>query len=385
MRCCTPAGDARRIGRLLLLLALAAGCARAADPPVAPTNVDARRAAPLTPTAGAGAAFGPTVPNPGPPPGTAPPGMVWIPGGAFSMGGPASVADARPVVRVSVDGFWMDATEVTNGEFGRFVRATGYRTVAERELPAKAFPGARPEQLTAGSAVFRPPPHPVPLDSEARWWSYIPHASWRHPFGPGSNLDGRQSYPVVHVAYADAEAYARWAGKRLPTEAEFEFAARGGLAGKQFSWGDELRPGGRFMANTFQGHFPDDDSGADGWRGIAPVAQYPANGYGLFDITGNVWEWCRDWYRPDTYAGLAASGAPVRNPRGPATSDDPAEPGAVKRVLRGGSFLCSSAYCSSYLVGSRGREEISTGTNHLGFRCVRDPAGRAGPSVRSGE
>jgi formylglycine-generating enzyme required for sulfatase activity len=353
-------------------VALACGRAPAVDPAPSPAS-SAREPA----DAGApGAPFAPTVPNPGPPPGPASEGMVWIPGGEFSMGGPPSVADARPVVRVYVDGFWMDATEITNGEFARFVRATGYRTVAERALTAKELPAARPEQLAAGSVVFSPPDHPVPLDSEARWWSYVRHASWRHPLGPGSGLDGRARYPVVHVAYEDAEAYARWVGKRLPSEAEFEFAARGGLAGKQFSWGDELRPGGRFMANTFQGHFPDDDSGEDGWRGLAPVGRYPPNGYGLYDVTGNVWEWCRDWYRPDAYARLAASGSVARNPRGPETSDDPGEPGAAKRVQRGGSFLCSSAYCSRYLVGARGRGEISTGSNHVGFRCVRDPPRR---------
>ena len=213
------------------------------------------------------------------------------------------------------------------------------------------------------------------LDSELRWWSYVPGASWRHPLGPGSDLGGRGAFPVVQVAFEDAAAYARWAGKRLPTEAEFEFAARGGLSGKAYAWGDELRPGGRFMANTFQGHFPDRDLGDDGAAGLAAVAHYPPNGYGLYDIVGNAWEWCSDWYRPDTYAAEALAGI-ARNPSGPATSFDSAEPGVHKRVMRGGSFLCSSDYCARYLVAGRGKGEPSTGTNHLGFRCVRSPASR---------
>jgi formylglycine-generating enzyme required for sulfatase activity len=310
--------------------------------------------------------------------------MVWIPGGEFSMGvagAPAGgradrdgcgdpLADAQPIHRVSVDGFWMDRTEVTNEEFARFVRATGYVTVAERTPTAAEFPGAPRENLVAGSVVFDPPAHAVPLDSEFRWWSYIRAASWRHPFGAGSDLRGRERYPVVHVAYEDAQAYAKWAGKRLPTEAEFEFAARGGLAGQLYPWGAELRPGGRWMANTFQGHFPDDDSGEDGWKGIAPVASFPPNGYGLYDVAGNVWEWVADWYRHDAYANTLGHGV-VHNPHGPDESFDPAEPGVRKRVQRGGSFLCTEHYCSRYLVGARGKGEPSSATNHLGFRCMR--------------
>lgn len=325
--------------------------------------------------------FGPTVENlraPAPPPAD----MVWIPGGEFSMGaadpradsegGRDPMPDARPIHRVYVDGFWMDRTEVTNEAFERFVRATGYVTVAERTPRAEDFPTAPPENLVAGSVVFAPPRGPVPLDSHYRWWSYVHGASWRHPTGPGSDLGGREKLPVVHVAYEDAEAYARWAGKRLPTEAEFEFAARGGLAGRRYAWGDQLRPDGRFMANTFQGHFPDEDSGGDGWNGLAPVASFPANRYGLYDIAGNVWEWCRDWYRADTYEFAAAAGVVARNPAGPADSLDPSEPGVPKRVQRGGSFLCTSQYCARYLVGSRGKGEPSSGGNHLGFRCVRN-------------
>jgi formylglycine-generating enzyme required for sulfatase activity len=309
--------------------------------------------------------------------------MAWIPGGEFSMGAAllgdsdagsgcsgTPLDDARPVHRVYVDGFWMDRTEVTNEDFTRFVRATGYVTVAERAPTAEEYPTAPRENLVAGSVVFVPPPSPVPLDNHFRWWSYVPRASWRHPFGPGSNLRGREHDPVVHVAFEDAKAYAKWAGKRLPTEAEFEFAARGGLTGKLYAWGDELRPDGRWMANTFQGHFPNDDTGDDGSKGIAPVASYPPNAYGLHDIAGNVWEWVTDWYRADYYAALASHGV-ARNPRGPDESFDPAEPGVAKRVQRGGSFLCSSQYCTRYLVGSRGKGEPSSGANHLGFRCVK--------------
>jgi formylglycine-generating enzyme required for sulfatase activity len=336
-------------------------------------------------SAAAASAFGPTLQGSAPPPGAPPEGMVWIPGGEFSMGGADEVEDAggdgrtercdpsddaRPVHRVYVDGFWMDRTEVTNDQFARFVRATGYVTIAERVPTAAEFPEAPPENLVAGSVVFAPPPGPVPLDSHFRWWSYVKGASWRHPSGAGTNLRGRERYPVVHVAYDDAVAYARWAGKRLPTEAEFEFAARGGLAGKRYAWGDELRPGGRWMANTFQGHFPDRDTGDDGWDGLAPVASYPPNGYGLFDVAGNVWEWVSDWYRPDTYAALGLAGV-ARNPQGPAQSFDPGEPGVVKRVQRGGSFLCTNQYCSRYLVGSRGKGDPSSGADHLGFRCVQ--------------
>jgi formylglycine-generating enzyme required for sulfatase activity len=326
--------------------------------------------------------FLPTIPNQGaPPPGPAPAGMVWIPGGEFSMGaqdppshddevGMQATLDSRPIHRAYVDGFWMDATEVTNGQFAAFVKATGYVTVAEHAPRAEDFPGAPPENLVAGSVVFTPPDHAVPLDSHFRWWSYIKGASWRHPGGPGSSIAGKDAFPVVHVGYDDALAYAVWAGKRLPTEAEWEFAARGGLSGKVFPWGDEFRPGGRWMANSHQGHFPDHDTHEDRFSGLAPVAQFPANGYGLYDVAGNVWEWVIDWYRPDYYTKLASAGV-ARNPRGPDTSFDPSEPNQPKRVHRGGSFLCTDQYCSRYMVGTRGKGDPSTGTNHLGFRCVR--------------
>jgi formylglycine-generating enzyme required for sulfatase activity len=310
--------------------------------------------------------------RPGDAPAAAPEGMVWIPGGEFEMGsidpracpcgGPDAMPDARPIHRVSVDGFWMDATEVTNAQFARFVEATGHVTIAE--LPVEV-PGGR---ATPGSVVFTPPREPVPLDDHFRWWAWVDGACWRRPTGPGSGIEGLGDHPVVHVAYEDAAAYAAWAGKRLPTEAEWEFAARGGLARKLYAWGDEFRPGGRFMANTWQGRFPVQDTGEDGFAGIAPVARFPPNGYGLHDMAGNVWEWCSDWYRHDAYAGRTAL---ATNPKGPASPFDPAEPTERKRVHRGGSFLCTDQYCTRYMVGTRGKGEVTTGTNHLGFRCVR--------------
>ena len=310
--------------------------------------------------------------------------MVWIPGGEFSMGaadpvgndmndvGMHATEDSRPIHRVFVDAFWMDATEVTNAEFARFVQATRYVTIAERTPTAAEFPDAPPENLVAGSVVFAPPDHDVPLHDHFQWWTYIAGANWRHPLGPESNITGRENHPVVHVAYDDAVAYAQWAGKRLPTEAEWEFAARGGLTGQVYPWGNEFKKDGTWMANSFQGHFPDHDTGDDAFVGVAPVAQYPPNGYGLHDVAGNVWEWTSDWYRPDFYADLQTTGV-ARNPRGPTTAFDPSEPDVAKRVHRGGSFLCTDQYCSRYMVGTRAKGEPDTGTNHLGFRCVRDP------------
>ena len=347
--------------------------------------VYAMRSRPPATETSASPGFLPTAENRDPAPGPAPEGMVWIPGGEFSMGaqdppdmndavGMQATTDSRPVHRVFVDGFWMDETEVTNQQFAAFVKATGYVTVAERRPRAEDFPGAPPENLVAGSVVFAPPSQAVPLNDHFQWWSYAPGASWRHPLGPESSLEGKKRFPVVHVAYEDALAYAQWAGKRLPTEAEWEFAARGGLTGKVFPWGDEFRDGDRWMANSHQGHFPDHDTGADSFTGVAPVAQFPPNGYGLYDVGGNVWEWISDWYRPDYYALLATAGVVARNPTGPASAFDPDEPGEPKRVQRGGSFLCTDQYCSRYMVGTRGKGEVSTGTNHLGFRCVRGAA-----------
>jgi formylglycine-generating enzyme required for sulfatase activity len=331
--------------------------------------------------------IGATLPNAQPAPGPAPEGMAWIPGGEFSMGaadplaqdanivGMKATEDSRPIHRVRVRGFWMDKTEVTNREFAKFVKATGYVTVAERKPTLEEFPGAPPENLVAGSVVFAPPDRPVPLNDHFQWWSWVTGANWKHPAGPASGLKGREDYPVVHVAYEDAEAFAKWAGKRLPTEAEWEFAARGGLAGALYPWGNEFLQGGRYMANTHQGHFPNEDTQADAHAGIAPVATYPANGYGLYDVAGNVWEWTSDWYRPDYYADLLKAGGVAENPQGPASSFDPAEPGVMKRVHRGGSFLCTEQYCSRYMVGTRGKGEPSTGTSHLGFRLVRARSG----------
>jgi formylglycine-generating enzyme required for sulfatase activity len=326
--------------------------------------------------------FLPTVQNQSPAPGNSVPGMVWIPGGEFSMGckdpralpegGHEAMEDARPIHRVYVDGFWMDKTDVTNAQFAKFVKATGYVTVAERKPLAKDFPGVPVEKLVAGSLVFTPPRTPVSLDDYSQWWSYIPGANWRHPLGPGSNILGKGNFPVVQIAYEDAAHYAKWAGKRLPTEAEWEFAARGGLTGKPYAWGDSMHPDGKWMANTNQGHFPDHDSAADVYAGIAPVAQFPPNAYGLYDITGNVWQWTNDLYRADYYAELKAANKVARNPQGPVTSLDPMEPGVQKRVQRGGSFLCTSQYCSRYILGTRGKGEVSSATNHIGFRCVQD-------------
>ncbi|RUL88325.1 formylglycine-generating enzyme family protein [Tautonia sociabilis] len=296
--------------------------------------------------------------------------MVWIPGGTYWMGSDdPQFPDAQPVHLVTVDGFWMDRTEVTNAQFQEFVDATGYKTVAERPINPADYPGVAPENLSPGSIVFNPPDHPVSLDNHLQWWAWKPGANWRHPEGPGSSIADRMDHPVVHICFEDAVAYAEWAGKRLPTEAEWEFAARGGLDRATYSWGNERHPDGQPMVNNWQGPFPTGDTGEDGFVGIAPVAQFPPNGFGLFDMAGNVWEWCADWYRPDYYRS-----SPQDNPTGPSDSFDPAEPGIPKRVQRGGSFLCSDLYCVRYRVGSRGKGAVDSGSQHIGFRCVADPA-----------
>lgn len=297
-------------------------------------------------------------------PGTA--GMVWIPGGSFQMGAD-EFPDARPVHAVTVKGFWMDKHEVTNAQFARFVKATQYVTVAERPLNPADFPDVPVAQLASGSAVFTPPAQTVSLADPLQWWQYVKGASWQHPNGPKSTISGHENDPVVHVSYADAAAYATWAGKRLPTEAEWEFAAQGGKGTHTYYWGDDLKPSGTWPANIYQGNFPDRNTTEDGFAGLAPVQSFPANPYGLYDMDGNVWEWCQDLYRPDYYVELVSD-----NPRGPADSYDPDEPGAVKRVQRGGSFLCSDQYCTRYKAGSRGKGEVSSGSNNLGFRCVKD-------------
>ena len=336
---------------VLLALILAAGGACNSTPPAAPE--------------------GPRV-NPIAAPGPAPEGMVWVPGGTFWMGCEnCSMPDALPVHLVAVDGFWMDRAPVTNAEFEKFVQATAYVTVAERPLDPKDFPGVPRDKLVPGSAVFTATATPVPLDNPLQWWRYTPGANWKQPAGPGSTLKDLANHPVVHVAFEDVTAYAKWAGKRLPTEAEFEFAARGGLDRQMYPWGNDMTPGGKAAANTWQGKFPAKDQGEDGYLGTSPVTAFPPNGFGLYDMGGNVWQWTADWYRADVYATRALPGGVVRNPQGPSDSFDPLEPGAAKRSLRGGSYLCTEQYCARYLVGSRGKSEISSGTSNLGFRLVQ--------------
>jgi len=291
--------------------------------------------------------------------------MVWIPGGSFQMGAD-EFADARPVHAVTVNGFWMDEHEVTNAQFAEFVRQTGYVTVAERPLNPEDYPGVPAAKLVPGSAVFTPPAQDVSLDNPLQWWQYVSGASWQHPKGPGSTIRGHEQEPVVHVSYEDAAAFAKWTGKRLPTEAEWEFAAQGGKGSHRYYWGNELKPAGKWLANIYQGDFPKRNAREDGFVETAPVRTFPANPYGLYDMEGNVWEWCQDFYRPDYY-----SQSPVDNPVGPMDSFDPDEPNAVKRVQRGGSFLCSDQYCNRYKAGSRGKGEITSGSNNLGFRCVK--------------
>lgn len=306
---------------------------------------------------------------------------VWIPGGAFSMGSndPLARPDEQPVHRVRVSGFWIDRTEVTNRQYDAFVRATGYVTVAERpvvweDLAAQLPPGTPhpgEEALRPGSLVFMEPSGPVPLDRFDLWWSWTPGAYWRAPEGPGSDLEGRWDHPVVHVAYEDAAAFAAWAGKRLPTEAEWEFAARGGLDGAPFAWGSA--PLAPERCNIWTGSFPNENTAADGFARTAPVRSFPANGFGLHDVAGNVWEWCSDFFDPETYARRAAAGEVVVDPAGPSESVDPRSPySKVSRIQRGGSFLCNDSYCASYRPSARMASAQDTGLSHLGFRCVRD-------------
>ena len=304
----------------------------------------------------------------------APSGMRWAPPGEFTMGTDSNEAwpDERPAHRVRVEGFWIDEAEVTNAEFQRFVAATGYRTTAERppdagEIQRQSPGGSVPENLAAGALVFVPPKGPVALDDYSQWWRWTSGADWRHPQGPGSTIVAKDDFPVVQVSWDDASAYAQWAGKRLPTEAEWEYAARGCLVEKTYAWGD-AEPGSsdHWQANIFQGRFPDQDTAADGHAGLARVKSYAANGFGLHDMAGNVWEWCADWYRPDWYGSRVALDVET-NPPGPERPRDPA-PG---KVQRGGSFLCSPDYCSRYRPSARHSATPDTGASNVGFRCVR--------------
>ncbi|MFC7045998.1 formylglycine-generating enzyme family protein [Halobacteriaceae archaeon GCM10025711] len=313
------------------------------------------------------------------PPGEPPePEMEWIPGGSFRKGSEEFYPEEAPVREVTVDGFWMNRTPVTNREFAAFVEDTGYVTVAERDPDPADYPGADADDLVPGSAVFESPDGPVDLRNPNQWWSYVPDANWRQPLGPESSVQDRMDHPVVHVAYEDAEAFAEWAGKTLPTEAQWERAARGGLDGKRFVWGDDHVPDGRLMANTWQGEFPRENRRLDGYERTSPVGSFPANGFGLYDVAGNVWEWTRDWYSDDPTADESASPAccTPTNPRGTseAQSVDPRDPTEMPRkVLKGGSHLCAPNYCFRYRPAARYPEPIDTSTNHVGFRCIVEP------------
>ncbi len=294
--------------------------------------------------------------------------MIWIPGGDFRMGSDHHYPEEAPAHPVAVEGFWMDRTPVTNAQFLVFVKATGHVTLAERPADPSLYPGAKPELLQPSSVVFVPPPRPIGQGDPYRWWQYVPGADWRHPEGAGSSIKGRERHPVVHIAHEDAVAYATWAGKRLPSEAEWERAARGGLEGVEFAWGTELHPGGRMLANTWQGDFPNHNTRLDGWERTSPVGSFPANPYGLFDMIGNVWEWTSDWY---LLHALNASGAPRCRE---ASVDSTSQHGEIPRkVVKGGSFLCAPGYCRRYRPAARMAQGIDTSTCHLGFRCVTSP------------
>jgi formylglycine-generating enzyme required for sulfatase activity len=314
--------------------------------------------------------------------GRGPTGMVWIPGGDFTMGTDSAIgwAEEKPAHRVHVDGFWMDETDVTNAQFRQFVDATGYVTTAEKRPDADAILAQLPpgtpkppqENLVAGSLVFTPTKGPVSLRDFSQWWKWTPGANWRHPDGPGSDLKGKDDHPVVHVSWDDAVAYAKWAGKRLPSEAEWEFAARGGLDNKPYVWGDDPPTDSNIHANIWQGEFPYKNTAADGYLNTSPVKAFAPNGYGLYDMSGNVWQWCSDWYRIDLYRERAGRDLVV-NPLGPEKSFDPRQPYSPLRVQKGGSFLCNDSYCTRYRPSARHGCTPDTGMSHIGFRCAKSP------------
>jgi len=322
------------------------------------------------------------------PPADRPAGMVWIAGGEFLMGtdDPKLPPNEHPAHRVRVDGFWMDQHPVTNAQFRKFVSATNYKTIAERpidweEIRKQSPPGTpRPsdEMLQPGSLVFTSPGRSVDLRNLSNWWTWTTGANWQHPQGPVSTIDGKDDYPVVQVAWDDAHAYCKWAGRTLPTEAQWEFASRGGLEGKRFPWGDEFRPGGKFMANTYTGEFPVKDTAEDGYAGVAPVKSFPPNGFGLYDMGGNVWNWTSDLYRIDAHEQTARemkeSGVSCcNNPQGPKAAFNPTRHviDVPERVIKGGSFLCNVSYCESYRPSARRGTPPDTGSEHVGFRCVK--------------
>jgi formylglycine-generating enzyme required for sulfatase activity len=309
--------------------------------------------------------------------------MVRIAGGTFRMGSDRHYPEEAPAHRVTVGEFWIDRTPVTNRQFKQFVKATGHVTFAEIPPDAKDYPGALPHMLYAGSLVFMPPSRAVDLRNWSEWWTFLAGADWRHPYGPKSRITGLDNHPVVHVAFADALAYATWAGKDLPTEAEWEFAARGGLDGAEFAWGDELTPGGKHMANTWQGEFPRQNLGSDGYLRTSHVTAFPPNGYGLHDMIGNVWEWTTDWYSQQHEADAAKACCIPENPRGgpEAASYDACQPKIriPRKVLKGGSHLCAPNYCRRYRPAARHAEAVDTSTSHVGFRCVT----RNQPKVRT--
>jgi formylglycine-generating enzyme required for sulfatase activity len=301
-------------------------------------------------------------------------GMIFIPGGTFRMGSDKHYPEEAPVHRVTVDDFWIDQTPVTNRQFKDFVNDTGHVTFAEIPPDPKDYPGALPHMIFAGSLVFTPPTDPVDLRNWISWWSFTKDANWRHPYGPKSNIKNLDDHPVVHVAYSDALAYAKWAGKDLPTEAQWEYAARGGLDGAEFAWGDEFTPGGKHHANTWQGEFPRENLAEDGYVGTSPVTAFPSNGYGVYDMIGNVWEWTADWWSAKHESDAAKPCCIPLNPRGGGerASYDPCQPQIKipRKVLKGGSHLCAPNYCRRYRPAARHPEPVDTSTSHVGFRCI---------------